>query len=70
MSKIDLLQGDCLELMKTYALEVKVNDYAYGVWFKVIDLNDDEVEIYDHLFEVNQTFTKDSQMVFRGVETK
>ena len=52
------------------ALEVKVNDYAYGIWFKVIDLNDNEVTIYNHLFDVNLTFTKDSKMVFREVETK
>ena len=51
-------------------LEVKVNDYAYGIWFKVIDSNDSEVTIYNHLFDVNQTFTKDSKMVFRGVETE
>ena len=51
-------------------LEVKVNDYAYNIWFKVIDESIDEIKIYNHLFDVNLTFTKDSKMVFREVETK
>ena len=51
-------------------LEVKVNDYAYNIWFKVIDESIDEITIYNHLFDVNLTFTKDSKMVFREVETK
>ena len=56
--------------MKTQELEVKVNDYAYGVWFKVIDESIYEITIYDHLFEVNRTFSKDSKMAFRRVDTE
>lgn len=51
--------------MKTYTLEVKVDDYAYNVWFKVISKQDNEVTIYDHLFEVERTFIQDSKMEFR-----
>lgn len=56
--------------MKNYALYVKVDDYAYGVWFEVVSYKvaDREIVIADHLFKDYITFRIDEKMEFKGVE--
>ena len=56
--------------MKNYALYVKVNNYAYGVWFEVISYKvaGREIIIADHLFNDEITFRIDEKMEFKGVE--
>ena len=56
--------------MKNYALYVKVNDYAYGVWFEVVSYRvaDRELIIADHLFKDYITFSIDEKMDFKVLE--
>ena len=56
--------------MKNYALYVKVNDYACGVWFEVVSYSvaDRELIIADHLFNDYRSFRVDDKMEFKGVE--
>ncbi len=52
-------------------LQVRIDDYAYGVWFDTVDIDpySQTVRIYDHLFNKEQTFSdSDNKMVYREVE--
>lgn len=56
--------------MKNYVLCVKINDYAYGVWFEVVSYRvaDRELIIADHLFKDYITFSIDEKMDFKVLE--
>ena len=51
-------------------LLVKVNDYAYDVWFEVInlDVNLNELTISDHLLGEQIVFSTDENMEFKVME--
>lgn len=52
-------------------LQVRIDEYAFGVWFDTIDIEpySQTVTIYNHLFDKEQTFSDvDKKMVYREVE--
>lgn len=52
-------------------LQVRIDEYAYGVWFDTVDIEpySQTVRIYDHLFDKEQTFSdSENKMVYREVE--
>ena len=51
-------------------LQVRIDEYAFGVWFDTVDLNpaDETVRIYDHILQKEQTFTVDGDFQYREVE--
>ena len=56
--------------MKNYTLLVKINEYAYDIWFEVVSYKvaDRELIIADHIFKDYITFSIDEKMEFKGVE--
>lgn len=56
--------------MKNYALLVKINEYAYDIWFEVVSYKvaDRELIIADHLFKDYITFSIDEKMDFKVLE--
>ena len=56
--------------MKNYALYVKINDYAYGVWFEVVSYKvaDRELIIADHLMKDYISFRLDDRMELKVLE--
>jgi hypothetical protein len=52
-------------------LQVRIDEYAYGVWFDTVDIDpySQTVRIYDHLFNKEQTFSDlENKMLYREVE--
>ena len=56
--------------MKNYTLLVKINEYAYDIWFEVVSYKvaDRELIIADHIFKDYITFSIDEKMEFKCVE--
>lgn len=53
-------------------LVVKVYNYAYDIWFEVINLDVklNELTIYDHLLDKQFVFSMDETMEFKVMEDK
>ena len=52
-------------------LQVRIDEYAYGVWFDTIDIEpySQTVTIYNHLSDKEQVFSDvNKKMVYREVE--
>lgn len=51
-------------------LLVRIDNYAYGVWFETIELNpyEETVRIYDHILQKEQMFIDDGNFQYREVE--
>lgn len=41
---------------------VRVNEYAYGVWFKLLSETPTDFTFYDHLLDCEVTLTKDNEV--------
>lgn len=56
--------------MKNYVLYVKINDYAYGVWFEVVSYRvaDRELVIADHLLKDYKNVRVDDKMELKVLE--
>lgn len=53
-------------------LQVRIDNYAYGVWFETIELNpyEETVRIYDHILQKEQMFIDDGNFQYREVGQK
>ena len=52
-------------------LQVRIDEYAYGVWFDTVDIEpySQTVTIYNHLFDKEQTFSDaNKKIIYREVE--